>query len=169
MSEQELSKRRQLEVKEINQRIIQEILGDLYRKDKILTQRIEDVGNKKIKVIFRFPAYNRTINKLDHVSMSQMHEAVLEGLYIVVGQAIKNNVTESLIDFQTFQKRKLDMIYFRENFSFRRMLKPDEEAELFFEISEVKEKRLIRYFYSVIVKINGFIKGEVECLLEKDE
>jgi len=61
--------------------IVQKILGDLYKPEKILTQKVEQIGPGIIKVAFVFPPYERTIQPLDHVSMSQMHEAILEGLY----------------------------------------------------------------------------------------
>ncbi len=102
--------------------------------------------------------------------MSQMHEAILEGLYCSIGQAIKNRAIDTPIDFPTFQTKKLDTIYFRENFSFRRMLKANEPAELTFKVVKVEEKKLRRHFYAVTVEIDGFMRGEVECLLvEKPE
>src|SRR3989339_339872 len=106
--------------------IVQETLGDLYKPEKILAQKVEQIGVGEIKVTFVFPPYERTIQPLDHVSMSQMHEAVLDGLYCSIGQAIKSRAIDTPIDFQMFQAKKLDSIYFRENFSFRRMLKSNE-------------------------------------------
>ena len=57
------------------------MLGDLYKPEIILAQKVEQIGPGTIKVSFVFPPYERTIQSLDHVSMSQMHEAILEGLY----------------------------------------------------------------------------------------
>jgi hypothetical protein len=110
--------------------VVEEILGDLYKPEKILAQKVEKVGVGEIKVTFVFPPYERTIQPLDHISMSQMHEAVLEGLYCSIGQVIKDHDIDTPIDFQMFQAKKLDTIYFRENFSFRKMLKANEPAEL---------------------------------------
>ncbi|PJC53738.1 MAG: hypothetical protein CO029_01245, partial [Candidatus Magasanikbacteria bacterium CG_4_9_14_0_2_um_filter_41_10] len=145
--------------------IVQEILGTLYKTEKILAQKVEQIGVGEIKVTFVFPPYERTIQPLDHVSMSQMHEAVLDGLYCSIGQAIKNRVIDTPIDFQMFQAKKLDSIYFRENFSFRRMLKSNEPAELIFKVVSVEEKKIRKTFYSVTVEVDGFMRGEVECLL----
>jgi len=64
---------------------------------------------------------------------------------------------------------KLDTIYFRENFSFRKILKANKPAELTFKVVNVEEKRLRRQFYAATVQIGGFMRGEVECLLEKPE
>ncbi len=149
--------------------LIQEILGTLYKLEKILAQKVEEIGIGEIKVTFVFPPYERTIHPLDHVSMSQMHEAVLDGLYCSIGHAIKSNAINIPIDYQMFQAKKLDSIYFRENFSFRRMLKANEPAELTFKVVSVEEKKIRKAFYSVIVKVDGFMRGEVECLLEKLE
>ncbi|MEX2029149.1 MAG: hypothetical protein WD963_01560 [Candidatus Paceibacterota bacterium] len=149
--------------------IVEETLGDLYKSEKILAQKIDEIGRGEIKVTFVFPPYERTIKPLDHVSMSQMHEAVLEGLYCSIGQAIKTRAIDTPIDFQMFQEKKLDSIYFRENFSFRKMLKANEPAELTFKVVNVEEKKIRKTFYSVTVQIDGFMQGEVECLLEKPE
>ena len=149
--------------------IVQETLGDLYKPEKILAQTVEQLGDGEFKVSFVFPPYERTIQPLDHVSMSQMHEAVLDGLYCSIGQAIKNRAIDTPIDFQTFQANKLDSIYFHENFSFRKMLKANEPAELTFKIVNVEEKKMRKTFYSVTVQVDGFMRGEVECLLEKPE
>jgi len=149
--------------------IVQETLGDLYKPEKILAQKVEQIGVGEIKVTFVFPPYERTIQPLDHVSMSQMHEAVLDGLYCSIGQAIKSRAIDTPIDFQMFQAKKLDSIYFRENFSFRRMLKSNEPAELTFKVVSVEEKKIRKTFYSVMVEVDGFMRGEVECLLEKPE
>jgi hypothetical protein len=149
--------------------VVQEILGDLYKPEKILAQKVEQISDGKISVTFLFPPYERTIQPLEHVSMSQMHEAVLDGLYCTIGQAIKTRAIDTPIDFQMFQARRLDSIYFRENFSFRKMLKVNEPAELTFEVVHVEEKRLRKKFYSIVIRIDGFLRGEVECLLEKPE
>lgn len=149
--------------------VVKETLGDLYKPEKILAQKVEQIGDGEINVTFVFPPYDRTIEPLDHVSMSQMHEAVLDGLYCSIGQAIKTGAIDTPIDFQMFQAKKLDSIYFRENFSFRKMLKANEPAELTFKVVNVEEKKLRKTFYSVTVEVDGFMRGEVECLLEKPE
>ena len=149
--------------------IVQETLSDLYKPEKILAQKVEQIGVGEIKVTFVFPPYERTIQPLDHVSMSQMHEAVLDGLLCSIGQAIKNRAIDTSIDFQMFQAKKSDSIYYRENFSFRRMLKSNEPAELTFKVVSVEEKKIRKTFYSVMVEVDGFMRGEVECLLEKPE
>ncbi len=72
------------------------------------------------------------------------------------------------MSYQEFMDRRQDLIYSRENFIFRKMLKANEPAELIFKISDVEEKILRRNFYSITVKVDGFIKGEFEVLLEKN-
>lgn len=149
--------------------VVQEILGDLYKPDKILAQKVENTGLGEVKITFVFPPYERTLQPLDHVSMSQMHEALLDGLYCSIGQAIKDGTISKPIDFETFQKRKLDSIFYRESLTFRKMLTANEPSELTFKIIKVEEKKLVRLFSAVTVQIDGFMRGEVECLLEKPE
>ncbi len=149
--------------------IVQEILGDLYKQEKILAQKVEQIGDNKFKVTFEFPPYDRTIEPLNHVSMSQMHEAILDGALCSIGQALKNKSVETDLGYQEFMNRRQDTIYYHENFSFRKMLKANEPAELTFQIVSVEEKKLRRTFYSVTIKIIGFMRGEIEALLEKAE
>ena len=149
--------------------VVREILGDLYKAEKIFAQKVEHLGAGEIKVTFVFPQYERTVEPLDHVSMSQMHEAILEGLYCCIGEAIKSGAMETPIEFESFQANKSRAIYFEEKFSFRKMLKANEPAELKFKVINVEEKRLLKSFYAVTVKIDGFMRGEVTCLLEKTD
>ncbi len=147
--------------------IIQEILGDLYKPEKILAKKVEQVSEGEFKITFEFPPYDRTIEPLDHVSMSQMHEAVLDGALCAIGQVLKNQSIKTNLDYQEFMDRRQDIIYYRENFSFRKMLKANESTELIFQIVNVEEKKLRRTFYSATIKIDGFMRGEIEALLEK--
>jgi predicted nucleotidyltransferase len=41
--------------------IVKEFLGDLYKPEKILAQKVEEIGIGGIKVTFIFPPYERTI------------------------------------------------------------------------------------------------------------
>ena len=149
--------------------VVKETLGDLYKPEKILAQKVEQVGDNEFKVIFEFPPYDRTIETLNHVSMSQMHEAILDGALCSIGQVLKNQSIDTDLSYQEFMDRRQDTIYYRENFFFRKMLKANEPAELTFQIVNVEEKKLRRTFYSVTIKVDGFMRGEIEALLEKDE
>ncbi len=148
--------------------IVEEFLCDIYKPEKIFAQKIEQKNEGEVSVTFVFPEYERTIRPIDHVSMAQMHEAVMEGLYCAIGHAIRNKYIDAPINYNHFQENKMNSIYFRENFSFRRMLKANEPSELTFKIIKVEEKKIRRSFYSITVQVKGFIKGEVECLLEKE-
>lgn len=148
---------------------IQEILGDLYKSKKILAQKVEQISADEYKIEFVFPPYERSLQIPDHVSMAQMHEAILDGLFCSIGLAIKNRAIDTLIDFQTFKNKLYNAIYFRENFSFRKMLKVNEPAELTFKVANVEEKTIRKTFYAITVKVDGFMRGEVECLLERPE
>lgn len=160
-------KKAQTEVEPQLDPTVKEILGDLYKSEKILARKVEELETGGVAVTFVFPTYERTIAALDHVSMSQMHEAVLEGLYCAIGTAIKKGEGTLPIDFATFQANKLNAIFYQEKFSFHTMLKANEPAQLTFKVSYVGEKKARREYYSVIVTVDGFMRGEVECLLVK--
>jgi hypothetical protein len=147
--------------------VVGEILCDFYHEDKIITQSVEQLAPNEYQITYIFPPYERTKVPLGHVSMVQMHEAILEGLYCTIGSAIKAGFIETSIDFQTFQQLKPEFLYFEENLKFRRLLQPGEPAQLMFTILAVEDIRLVKQFHSVRVGIRGFISGEVNCLLEK--
>ena len=154
-------------INEIEDGVIEEILGDLYKAEHILAKSMECIGDKEYKMTYKFPSYSRTIDSLDHVSMSQIHEAILEGALCSVGQSIKSGMLEIELCFTEFMDRRKDTIYFRENFTFRKILKAGVLYELDFKVIDVKEKRLRKIFYSFVVSVNGFMRGEFEALLEK--
>lgn len=147
--------------------IVDEMLGDLYKPECILAQSVEVSGNGEYTITFEFPVYERTINPLDHVSMSQMHEAVLEAAYCVIGDHIKNQKVELPIDFEKFKASKLDAIYAQESFTFKKMLKAGEPAELTCKVSRVMDVTYGREFHGVVLEFDGFMKGSATCLLPK--
>lgn len=146
--------------------LITEVLESLYKPGKILAQQVEELKPRQCRITFVFPPYDRTIKAVEHISAVQMHEAILEGLLCTIGTTIQNGFLPE-IDFSTFLKRRLETLFIRENLTFRRMIKPNEEVELTFTITQVGEKQFSKTYHSVVVSIAGFLQGEIECCLEK--
>ncbi|PIR48813.1 hypothetical protein COU80_03930 [Candidatus Peregrinibacteria bacterium CG10_big_fil_rev_8_21_14_0_10_55_24] len=143
---------------------VPEFLEGLYREDKVHTRSVELLDDGRCRVHFIFAPYDRTVEPMGHVGMSQMHEALVEGLYCSIGHAIQSGSVETPIDFQTFLRTRLQALFMRENVQFRKMLRPQEEATLTFAVREVQTKMRGAY-YAVTCVVEGFLRGEVECWL----
>lgn len=141
-----------------------DILGSYYKSEHIHTQNVVPLNDGKIELTFQFPPYERTVADQGHVGMSQMHEALVEGLYCTIGYAIERQHVPAPITLQTFIRRMAEALFMRESLSFRKMLKAGESATLTMKIGEAKEVLRQRY-YSVTVHIDGFMRGEAECWL----
>jgi hypothetical protein len=147
----------------------EQILGSFYKPEAIHTKSVEKIGKGTIKVRYNFSPYERTINDMGHVGMSQMNEALVEGLYCAIGYAIEDGDIQTTLDIGSYIRRMTDALFVRENLSFRTLLKPGENAELTIEIVGVREEMRGRY-YGVTAKVtDGFIRGEAECWLNKNE
>lgn len=148
--------------------LIKDVLGDFYHNDTLLLRSIKQESNNKFMAMYIFDTYQKTIDALSHVSMLQMHEALLEGLYCCIGKVIKDKVFPVQLNYETFLRKRDEAIYYRENLTFKKMLNPGDTACLKFLVKAVSEKKSIRDYYSIIVSVKGFVRGETECLLEKE-
>ena len=145
------------------------ILGSGYKEEKIHTHSIVPLGNATVEATFVFPPYDRSLRDLDHVGVSQMHEALVEGLYCAVGYALERGEITLPFDLQTFIQTKMQAsLFMREQLSFRKLIKPGEEARLTLTVTAIQEKMHGKYI-SVTVSIQGFMRGEAECWLRKTE
>jgi hypothetical protein len=56
---------------------VREILGTLYNEEEVLVKDIEILSNNEYKVKCVFPEYKKTKKLPDHVSVSQMGDAIM--------------------------------------------------------------------------------------------
>lgn len=143
------------------------ILGSLYKPEVIHTKAVERIDTKKVKVTYVFPPYQRTLKDMGHVGMSQMNEGLVEGLYCAIGYAIEHGDIQTTADIESYIRSMAKALFIRQDISFRTMLKAGDRAELFIEVAEVREAMRGK-FHSVVSKITGFMRGEVECWLPKE-
>jgi len=148
--------------------LINEVLGGFYQPERIHTTHVEPRTNLICDVTFEFPPYERTVQDMGHAGMSQMHEGLVEGLYCVIGNAIRKGAIQKPISFQAFLARRKDALFVRESLTFRRQLREKEPATLTLSITDVQRKMRGKY-YAVIVAVQGFLRGEVECWLKNTE
>lgn len=147
---------------------IKEVLGSFYKPEVVHTQKVEKIAPRSVKATYVFPEYHRTQQSMGHIGVSQMTEGLVEGLYCVIAQAIEDNELDTPVDIATYIRRMADALFMRQELSYRKLLEPGEEAELTFEILKTKEELRGKYF-SVTVAVKGFIRGEVDCWLPKEE
>jgi hypothetical protein len=148
------------------------VLGGYYQEEHIHTRHVASCdlpnGNKALRISMAFPPYKRTLRDQGHVGMSQMHEGLVEGLYCVVADAIMRGVIEAIQDLEIFVASQMkDCLFMREELTFRRMLKANEEGSLTLSVRSVGEALRQRY-HSIIIEVDGFMRGEVECWLPKE-
>lgn len=144
-----------------------DILYNIYHKDTLLTQKVEQIEDKVFIIYYVFPTYSKMILKLPHVSMLQMHEALLEGLYCCFGKVLKDKIFPIEYNYDSYIKDSLHVIYFKENLRFTKLIKANKEVYLVFSVKNIGHKKIAKSFYSGIVGIDGFVIGEIECLIEK--
>ncbi len=147
----------------------EQILGSFYKPEVIHTKSVERIGKGKVKVMYAFPDYHRTIVDMGHVGMSQMNEGLVEGLYCAIGYAIEEGHLNVEANIQSFIRRMAEALFMKQNISFRKMLKPQEQATLIITVTEQVQEKIRGQYYAVVSHIDGFMRGEVECWLPKKE
>jgi len=145
-------------------KLVRKILIDsqVYKEDEVLTTSIEELGEQSYKVTFLFPEYQRSKNPLDHISAVQMQAALIEGLCCVVGCLVKKGTSNFPIDLESIT----NFLLYKESITFRKMLKPNEVSQLYFQVGNICKIKLRRNFYSISFTFKGFISGSCEALLE---
>jgi len=143
------------------------ILKGVSKQDRIFAEKIERIRHGEYKISYTFPAYSRTVDSLDHISMVQMHGALLEGIYCTLDCALRKEETEFSLDHQIFREEAYQALFIREAFTFREMVQPNELTELNIEIKEVGTRNFQQEYHSVTFATAGFLRGECECVFQK--
>lgn len=146
--------------------LAKEILKDIYKLENILLERVEEKREKEYLIFFKFPEYSKTNFPLRHVSMLQMHEAILEGLTCCSGIIFKRKIFS--IDFNyrdCFAKGGNNLLYYREDIKFVKLIKCNTNVSLTFIFKSITKSKEFDKFYSAIIELEGFVKGTIECLI----
>lgn len=143
-------------------------LTGFYADDQILTRGARRIDSNQFEVSFLFPHYQRTLDSMGHVSAVQMHAALLEGLYVAVAFAIADgSFPAPEAGRNSFRRHRADFILFRQDVTFRRMLREGQSASLTIQIGELGDVTFLNRFRKLSFSISGFMQGTVECLLPK--
>ncbi len=146
--------------------ILEIALGGLFREESILTRSLRSLAGGVVEVSFIFPDYERTVDDLGHVSANQINEAIVEGMNCSIAQAIAEGRFPLPVDLQWYRAHWSDWIVSRQFVEYRKMIQPAQVARLQFSILGVELKSFKREFYRLTMGLNGFLRGEVDWLIE---
>lgn len=152
------------EPRELPKNYIPEVLTTFYKAEKIHTRHVEAVDGRTIKSTFVFPEYDRTIEPLGHVSMAQIHEALLEAIYCVIQHAIETGPENFDATVDDYLNSRNLAIYKSEAINFKQMLQPGQSATLEVKLESVELSESGRFRKAKVI-FSGFIEGNSTCLL----
>lgn len=142
------------------------ILWWLYHEEKILAQTFQKDWDD-FEIGFHFPQYEKTITPLDHVSWNQIHEAIMEGMYLVIAAAVEEWQIKgiSLTDFLSLRAvaifREVQIKFKKEvTFLYKKPV-------LFFTLLQNKD---IKWkFSTVTVWFSGFAEWNAKAAIQLSE
>lgn len=137
---------------------IKSILEKMYKPDEIILKKLEEVEERKYIATYIFPEYNRTINPFPHVSIVQIHAALVD-TFIGIAEWLVLNKRIPISDDNLFEK----YIWRSEETKCKKMINFEKEIQLNIEIKVEN----IEKFILIVYTLNGFIEGNVKCLLQK--
>lgn len=150
--------------------IIEEALIGFYKPEHILARSVQTIKPGNVTISFLFPKYERTEDAMGHVSGVQMNAALLEGLYIAVVASIKDgSFPIDSLTVDRFRQHRGDFILFKQEIRFRKMLQENQCGELSIQVGELGDVKLLRDFKRLTFRVEGFLKGKVECLLPQKQ
>ncbi len=146
---------------------VREILWTIYNEEEVLVKDIEVISNTEYKVKCRFPKYTKTKTAPNHVSVSQMGDAIMHGAFMALWLYVKNNPDKVLFDFEKFLQIRMHAKYLGDERRFIKEIKSGEDAYLLFDVESIVKKQK---FYIATMKLKWtketFVRGQVQCLLE---
>ena len=146
---------------------VREILWTLYNEEEVLVKDIEVISNKEYKVKCRFPEYTKSKIAPNHVSVSQMGDAIMHWAFMALWIYVKNNPDKVPFDFEKFLQIRMHVKYLWDTRRFIKETKPGEDAYIVFDVEGIVKKQ---NFYIATMKLKWtketFVRGEVQCLLE---
>jgi hypothetical protein len=108
------------------------------------------LSKKEYKVKCRFPEYTKSKIVPDHVSVSQMGDAIMHGAFMVLGFYIKNNPDKVPFDFQKFLQNRMNATYLGDQRRFIKKIKSGEDAYIVFDVEGIVKKQ---NFYIATMKL----------------
>ncbi|MCB0347011.1 MAG: hypothetical protein KDD66_17965 [Bdellovibrionales bacterium] len=146
--------------------MVEYALGGLFKDNCILAREVKTLRDGVFEVSFIFPKYQRTVDALGHVSANQINEAIIEGMNCAIAQAIADGMFPLGVNLEWYREHWADWIVSRQFVEYRKMLDPFRPVSLSYSLLAVEHKVFRREFYRVTMGLDGFVRGEVDWLIE---
>jgi hypothetical protein len=146
------------------------VLGGFYKPETIMTRTFIEVGDPRdnsFKAGIIFPAYDRMLVPIDHVSGAQMYTALFEVGYLATARAIQNRTLSTPFSFEEFIERE-DRVIATEitKLKYKKWLQVGELAELLLKVSGYRQRS---GKCMLNLQFQGFIQGSVRGIMKLDD
>lgn len=148
---------------------VREIIGSLYKEDQLLAKSIEILWDNVYKIKFFFPEYKLSKDKLDHVSINQMGQALVQWLFLSFGLSIKQNWANSPMSYDTFLLNRNNALYRRDQRTMRKKLRSEEDAYLIYQVIPFIKKGNTYSIKATLLRAKEvFLDWSVECIMQDE-
>lgn len=144
-----------------------ENLGALYKEEFIWVKWVEVLSERKFKFMCKFPPYEFTYEKVDHVSGVQMQLAFFQAAFCTLWLTIRNLWKESPMSFEVFYKNRKHARYAKQSaLDYNVSVKVWEETYLIVEVEKIVKKMWMYIAYLKFLKTSEtFMWFEAVCTL----
>lgn len=151
----------------IRSEFVKKILGGFYYIDLIHSKDIKEITNWKYEVYFKFLPYKKVTNQLWHVSANQIHEAIMEWMYLVLWKYIESLNIEG-VTLDDFLETRAMALYREIEIKFKKEIQWNQETHvLYFEICWIKNIK--NKFNTFEIKFNWFCEWKAKSVISIKE
>jgi hypothetical protein len=147
---------------------IRTILWAFYHSEYIYANKVT-LESDKIIISFRFWEYRKVISDLGHVSANQIHEAIMEWTYLVIGIALSQWRFWELLSFDDFLASRSIALYREVSIKFKKQIHQWEEVNLTFWIGEEDIRDAKWKFSTATVHFSGFVEWQSKSCLQAND
>lgn len=140
---------------------IQKVLGWLYHLDKIQTSWFEK-HEESYQVTFSFLPYQKVMSPLTHVSSNQIHEWIMEALYLVVWDFVLSEGVDN-VTFDDFLNARAVALFREFQVKYKKEIYSSQENTLDFKI--MNHKNVKWKFSTMEIGFSGFCTWKTKLVI----
>ena len=149
---------------------IRDILETFYKSDKIFARNLRILDEDwKIEVTFYIPEYQKSKEHLWHASANQIHEAIMEGVYLAIWVAVDKwrflNL-EGPVTYEDFLKLRAVALYRWVETKHKKEVNQMETVTLTFWIKPNDIKEVKSRFSTVTVSFTGAVQWRAKSVVQ---
>jgi len=146
---------------------VRKILGWFYHLNYVYSTNIIEISKWKYEVLFSFLPYKKVIKQLWHVSANQIHEAIMEWMYLVLWKYIESWNIEWVL-LEDFLELRATALYREVEIKFKKEIQWNQEInKLYFEICWVKNIK--NKFNTFEIKFRWFCEWKAKSVISINE